>query len=228
MKERWLAYVARFAALSERERAMLAVAAVALVIYVGNTLWLSPIYTRAENFAKQTAAQQKEFAKLQQQMAQLQAETAVDPNQAIRAQLAEAETQLQAINRQLASFEQSLVPPEKMAALLETLLRERRGVRLLSLKTLPAEALTAQDTAGQNAGGQPEATKASPLSIYRHGVELKLEGNYLDLQACLADLEAQSGQLLWHRAQLQAGGERRSTLSLVIYSLSLDKSWMSL
>ncbi len=225
MKALWENYLGRFSALTQRERAMVAVAAIALVIYVGNTLWLMPIYDRAQNFAKQTALQEREFAKLQQQMAQLQAETAIDQNAALRAQLAEAELQLKGIDTQLAAFEETLVPPQRMVALLERLLRERRGVRLLSLKTLPAEPLTASDPVDAQKG---EAKAAPVTSIYRHGVELKLEGNYLDLVACLGELEEQSKQLLWQKASLVVGNERRSTLTLIIYSLSLDKSWMAL
>lgn len=226
MKERWQQLVAKFAALSERERAMVAVAAVALVLYVGNTLWLSPIYGRAQSFAKQTAQQEREFAKLQEQLAQLQAATAIDPNAALRGQLAEVEGQLQTADKQLADFEQTLVPPQRMAGLLDSLLRERRGVRLLSLKTLPAEALTAKAADGAAAAGETPAEPA--LNIYRHGVELKLEGNYLDLLACLADLGDPAKQLLWQKASLKAGEDRKSTLTLVLYSLSLDKSWMAL
>lgn len=236
MKQRWQQWVVRYAALSLRERALVAVAAVALILFVGDALWLNPIYQRAQNFARQTAQQEREFAKLQAQIAQLQLDGANDPSQALRAQLAEAEREMAGIDQQLAAFEARLIPPGRMSAVLGQLLRERRGVRLLSLKTLPPERLgetvAEPAPAGAAAAAEPvsrESGGGTPLmSIYRHGVELKLEGNYLDLVACLADLEAQGQQLLWERASLVAGNERRSTLTLRLFSLSLDKSWMAL
>jgi MSHA biogenesis protein MshJ len=237
MKARWLELSAKYAALSQRERAMVAVAAIALVIYVGDTLWLAPIYSRAQAFAKQTAQQEREFATLQQQLFQLEAEASVDPNAGARAALAEAKAQLLATETELAAFERTLVPPNKMPVVLENLLRERRGVRLASLKTLPVEGLSAGNALGPAAGTSvpagsqsADAANASPAPVlmYRHGFELKLEGNYLDLAACLAELESGAQQLLWQRASLLAGGDGKSTLTLTFFTLSLDKSWIAL
>lgn len=238
MKARWLEFSAKYKAITQRERAMVAVAAIAFVVYVGNTLWLAPIYSRAENFAKQTAQQEKEFAKLQQQLHLLQAEATVDPNAGARAALTEVRTQMKSVEEQLASFERTLVPPQKMTSVLDSLLRERRGVRLVALKTLPVEPLTATATtldqnAGQTLPAGATGTVAQPntapaILMYRHGFELKLEGSYLDLAACLTELEEGAQQLLWQRATLSSGGERKSTLTLTFFTLSLDKSWISL
>lgn len=238
MKARWLEFSAKYQAITPRERAMVAVAAIAFVVYVGNTLWLAPIYSRAQNFAKQTAQQEKEFAKLQQQLFQLQAEAMLDPNAGARAALTEVRTQMKSIEEQLASFERTLVPPQKMTAVLDSLLRERRGVRLVALRTLPVEPLTAKPAATEQGVGQGVAAEipvaptqpvsAPAILMYRHGFELKLEGSYLDLAACLTELEEGAQQLLWQRAVLTSSGDRKSTLTLTFFTLSLDKSWISL
>ncbi|MDD2884531.1 MAG: hypothetical protein PHT48_05745 [Dechloromonas sp.] len=218
-----MALLARYAAYSVRERALLAVAAIALVIYVGDTLWLAPIYGQAKTLSRQTAQQEKEFAALQQQLFALQAEAAVDKNLATRDALAGVEVELAQLDQQLAGFEQTLVSPSRMSAVLAKLLRARPGVRLISLQTLPLEAL--------DASGQPIKTADEAAAVpfmYRHGFELTLSGPYLELTAWLAELEAGTQQLLWQSARLAAGPAQQAQLVLVFYTLSLDASWIAL
>lgn len=226
MKAQWAALVTRYAAYSVRERALLAVAAIALVIYVGDALWLAPIYGQANNLSRQTVQQEKEFAALQQQLFALQGEATVDKNQATRDALAGVEAELAKLDQQLAGFEQTLVSPSQMSAVLAKLLRARPGVRLQRLQTLPVEAL---DASGQPIKLAADATVAtSPPFMYRHGFELTLNGPYLELAAWLAELEAGTQQLLWQSARLDAGPAQQAQLVLVFHTLSLDASWIAL
>ncbi len=226
MKAQWASLVARYAAYSLRERALLAVAAIAVVIYVGDALWLTPIYGQAKAVSRQTMQQEKEFAVLQQQLFALQAEATVDKNQATRDALAGVEAELKQLDRQLAGFEQTLVPPSRMSALLAQLLRARPGVRLEQLQTLPVQPL---DASGQvlKPASDPAVPAAVPF-MYRHGFELSLSGPYLELAAWLAELEAGTQQLLWQSARLEAGPAQQARLVLVFHTLSLDPSWIAL
>lgn len=229
MKARWAALVARYAAYSARERALLVVAAIALLIYVGDALWLAPIYSRAKNLARQTAQQEKEFAALQQQMFALQTEATLDKNSANRDALSGIEAELAQLDQQLAGSQQTLVSPEKMQAVLGRLLQGRPGVHLLSLKTLPVVPL---DAAGKPVAKVAELDKTDEHRVetllYRHSFELTLEGPYLELVGWLSELEAGTQQLLWQRAHLEAGPAQLSRLVLSFYTLSLDASWIAL
>lgn len=64
--------------------------------------------------------------------------------------------------------------------------------------------------------------------LYRHGVEIELQGNYLDMVNYMAALEALPVQLFWGRAKLDAEQYPQAKLTLTLYTMSLDDRWMKL
>jgi len=59
-----------------------------------------------------------------------------------------------------------------------------------------------------------------------HSVEPLDSGGYFDLQAYLRDLEKLPTQIYWGRAELTAQDYPRSTLKLLLYTLSFERAWM--
>lgn len=222
LKSTWQDFDKKYAALSLREKAMVAAAALVFVAYVGHALWVAPIFARSQQFAKLTQQQEKELNALQAQLATLQSQVVVDPNAALRKQQAEIRQQGAELDNSMHSFESALVPPEQMGAVLGSLLRQSKGVRLLSLKTLPVEPVIPPKM------GEGGVMVPAKVNMYKHGYELRIEGSYLDLTDYLADLEKQPQQLLWQRAVLSVADYPRATLTLTFFSLSLDKDWLSL
>lgn len=222
LKTRWQEIDKKFIALSLRERAMVAIAALAFVAYVGNALWVTPIFSRSQQLAKLTVQQEKELLALQTQLEALQVQVAIDPNAPFRQQQGEIRRQMGELDQRMKRYEAAMVPPEQMGPLLSNLLRQAKGVQLLSLKTLPVDAILKAKT---NEAGLPVPPK---VNMYKHGYELKLEGSYLELTNYLVELEAQPQQLLWQRAVMAVGEYPKATLTLTFYSLSLDKDWLSL
>jgi MSHA biogenesis protein MshJ len=64
--------------------------------------------------------------------------------------------------------------------------------------------------------------------LYRHGVELVVQGSYLDMLSYMESLQALPSQLFWGRLQLDADNYPTATLTLTLYTLSLDEKWMTL
>jgi MSHA biogenesis protein MshJ len=140
-----------------------------------------------------------------------------------------------------------LVAPQQMLALLQDLLGRQHGLRLRSLQSLGQTALN--DTGlplapGQNlpagaptpaltaAGRSPGATTATGTStgpsLYRHTVELGVEGSYADLLAYLQALEALPHKLLWGPLKLDVERHPNVLLKLEVYTLSPQTAWVEL
>ncbi len=84
-------------------------------------------------------------------------------------------------------------------------------------------------TAKQPSAGAPAAAPAAPTPLlYRHGVQLVLQGSYLEMIDYLEALEAMPTQLLWGAAALDAGQFPQARLTLTLYTLSLDPKWIAL
>lgn len=79
------------------------------------------------------------------------------------------------------------------------------------------------------AGAAAVSTPAAPTPLlYRHGVQLVLQGSYLEMIDYLEALEAMPTQLLWGAAALDAGQFPQARLTLTLYTLSLDQKWIAL
>jgi MSHA biogenesis protein MshJ len=71
------------------------------------------------------------------------------------------------------------------------------------------------------------ATAGAPL--FRHGVEITVEGAYGDLMGYLSSLEGLPGpRLLWGGVKLKVEKHPTVQLSLTVYTLSLDRAWLEL
>lgn len=127
-------------------------------------------------------------------------------------------------------MQNGLVAPERIAPLLETILKSNGKLQLVSMKTLPVSPVRE---------GSPTAAKVEPAAavppavppialLYRHGVEISVRGNYLDMVNYMDALEAMPTQLFWGRAELAVEEYPDSRLTLTLYTLSLDRKWIKL
>lgn len=224
MKARWQKLAARFEALSRRERALVAAALVGGTLLVGFVLLIDPVAARNKSMRQGIERQSAELAGLQSQLAALENQLRADPDAARKQQIQDLAVSLQDLGKRLRAAENGLVPPERMNSLLEAMLRRHPGLRLVSLKTLKPTGILGVPAA---ADGKPESAAGS-LEIYRHGVELRLEGSFGDLQAYVEQLEKEQPRLLWGEMALRVEEHPRAMLTLVIYTLSAEKAWLAI
>ena len=244
----WQRYLAWFTARLPRERLIVALAAVGGIVFLGYSYAIEPALLRSAKAQREAAGMPVVTATLRQQAKQLLA-SAKDPDAPLRAELALAETEFAKQSERFHEVERSLIPPAEMSTLLETMLKRSRGLELVSLRSLPPVSLL-PDTS--KTGDKPAAapapvataagipvtaepvTSASGASagsggqLYKHGIELKIAGNYLDLTAYVQALELAAPILLWGRLDLVTERYPRSVMTLTVHTLSMDTSWLAL
>jgi len=225
MKALWLRLATRFAAFSLRERAMIAAALIGGVLLVGSALLVDPVAARNKMMQQGIERQSAELAGLQAQLDALEVQSRTDPDAARKAEIQGLQTTLQGLAQRLKTATGGLVPPERMNGLLETLLARHPGLRLVSLKTLKPTGILA----GQAGKADDKAELANrDFDIYRHGVEIRLEGSFAELHAYLAQLEQEQPGLLWGDARLTVEEHPKALLTVVVYTLSSDKAWLAI
>ncbi len=227
MKAQWQQWAARFDGLLRRERWMIAIAVVAGIVLVGYSLFVAPELKRAQLAERSVLEYRAQIASMQAQQLDLRAANQ-GPEALARAELAAARKQLGDIAGRLEVMESSLVPPQRMARLLEDMIGRKPGLRLLSLKTLPVVPLNEKKAASDDpaAGKSADKSPDAPSGLFKHGVEITLEGSYQDLTAYLERLEQAKMRLLWSRVSLSAEKHPTLVLTLTVYSLSLDRAWL--
>ncbi len=242
MKQYWQKLATKIDALTLRERVIIfAMAALALVVLI-NAALLDPQYAKQKQLSQRITQEQSQIAAMQLEIQQKVAQQKVDPDNQNRARLQQLRQQLGQMQSSLGNVQKGLVPPDKMSSLLEDILRQNSRLRLLSLKTLPpvpASDLAAASDNKKMEDSQPhgesaqarakaESKQGSQDALYRHGVEIELQGTYLDLVDYLAQLETMSWQVFWGKAKLDASEYPKTTLTLTLYTLSLDKKWLNI
>jgi MSHA biogenesis protein MshJ len=224
MKAAWNGWRARFARMSLRERGLVfAVVGVALVMGA-EALVLEPLWLRQAALRKALPEQERERTTLQQVVGILAAPDAASGGDAAR--LRELEAQLAAQNGQLDRIRASLVNPRQMPALLESLLGRHPRLRLISLQTLPSEAVGG--AANGLAPGSNAVQAGVSAALYRHPVELRVGGRYADLVDYVAALEGMRPRLLWDQLELDASRHPDIELRLRLHTLSEEAAWLAL
>lgn len=224
MNARVAALARKIDALSLRERAMVFVAAAAAILFVVYSLMLGPLFAKEETLRTQIAQVRNNISGIDGEISAKLSGFSMDPDAANRARLAAVKADIDSLAGKLRALEQGLVAPEKIAPLLETILAANGRLTLVSMKTLPA---TAVAEASANPAPADAATGAAAL-LYRHGVQVTVRGNYLDMINYMNALEAMPTQLLWSSAALEVEEYPNSRLTLTLHTLSLDRKWMKL
>lgn len=92
-----------------------------------------------------------------------------------------------------------------------------------------AVALAPNNAAPAPAPAQAALAPGEGAPLYRHGVEITVEGSYGDLMGYLSSLESMPGpRLLWGGIKLKVEKHPTVQLSLTVYTLSLDRAWLEL
>jgi len=232
MKAYWEKFSARVDAMARRERALVLVAVVVCLIAVLNALLLDPLAARTKRLRQQIDSDNQQIVALRAQIQSMIQAGSIDPDAANKAQLGDLQTRLQQVDAELSSMQQGLIRPEDMPRMLESLLRKDPRLKMLALKTLPVSPLTvATPPAGPAPAAAPAAAPtpaADTLPVYRHGVQVVVQGRYLDLLDYLTMLEQMPWRVIWGSMHFEAGEFPSSTMTVTVYTLGLDEEWLSI
>lgn len=228
MKEKLKKLLARFDALNRRERIVVSVAVWLVMLFVMDTLVITPAQRQSGAMASAITEKQTGLARSETDVAALRTKRTQDPDAAARARIAELEKRIAVIDGQLKNARTQIVPPEKMAGLLEQLLRRNKRLELVSLRSTAPESMGKAEGSGGADKGAPAQGKAAAEALYRQGMELTLSGSYADMLDYVAQIEQLPWKIFWGRLEMKVDEYPRAKLVLNVYTLSLDKTWLSI
>lgn len=232
--KRWQHWTGLFNARSLRERVLITLGLIALVVAVLDTVLLSPLDLQQQRLSAQLSEARTAIKAGEIMMSASNGQA--DPDEVKRRYRDELRKQIAEMDAKLQGLQKQLVPPDQMAKLLEGVLKKERGLTLVSLRKLPVQryqtsgapaqpAAQAQQPAGQAVAGS-EAVAGVDRGIYQHSFEVSVEGSYAELYGYLSRLEALPWQLFWGKVTLDAGEHPKLRLTLTLHTLSLNKVWL--
>jgi len=215
--------------LSLRERALIFAATAFILVSLVNALLLDPPLAQQKILSGQIVQQQEKMKEIQAQLEALMQAKRSDENSPIRQHLQHIKQELSESGIYIKGLHDRLVPAEKIPDLLEQVLKRGGSLQLVNLKTLPLTPLMEKDADKKDTGGAyaaPAAAAEGGRQIFKHGVQITVRGSYLDMLNYLVALEHFPSQMLWGMAQMKVVQYPVAELTLTVYTLSLDKTWL--
>lgn len=214
MGKQWSLLVQWFDQRALRERAVLLLCAVALMVAVVYLLVLEPAAEKRTLAGRQIAGMSAEISRLEAMEMLIRERSQADPDRELRERHEQLVQQLAVQRQRLHQGVSHLVAPADMPELLKQMLTQGE-LHLLALENLPPELITQDE---QSAGQSP--------GLYRHRLQMELRGDYLSLLSYLRQLEQLPRLLVWEEIAVSTREYPSTTIRLRVYTLGLSEGWL--
>jgi MSHA biogenesis protein MshJ len=223
VKRHWERIAEKIDALSLRERGLVFFSLALVVLGLLYSALVRPVMEQQRIISRSISQQESQIRVTNQQLGTMITSRREDPDAANRRRLEELRRRIGDTRQALAQRQSTLIAADRMAGLLEDLVARNRNLELVDLKSLPPTRVGA-GSAGAKA--DPTPPRPDERAIFRHGVELTVQGGYMDLLEYVRQLERLPTQLLWGKIDLSVGEYPKVTMKLTLYTLSLDRAWL--
>ena len=241
--EKWAKLQKSYASLSLREQVLILLTGLVAIIFITFNLVINGNIAGISLFEKQINQNTLSINSMKSNIRVMQEGLRKNPNGALNQQIAQYETKLEKVDKELLKLTSDLINPIQMRYALIELLKVQKGVSLVSFQLLGAQPLLSsvktefsQDPSAKQ--GQPKvivkAGKSSSgggieqtsLNLYRHGIKIKLTGNYFQLRDYLTQLENLSWKFFWQEFNYNLQEYPVSELEIEMYSLSTKREFI--
>ena len=230
LQQKWALLADKINARNTRERALIAVSCWAIIYLVWDFAFFQPLN-------KQKEALQQRFEATNQTLVQLDAQQQVfvralssDPNAGRRREIVALKESITVLDNEINRLSDGLIPAPKLPQLLHDVLRANNNLKLVSMRTQPAE-LFWLPYHKQHAESLPEEDSEEFLAalartepkIFKHAVKLALEGSYFDVMLYLDAVEKLEWKVYWDVLDYKVENYPAARVELNVYTLSTEK-----
>ena len=204
-----------------RERFLLIAVVVLTVPLAGYVLALKPVQVQVASSNQKLDGARSELAKLQQLVEQRDRAG----SEQLSARQADLEARLTLAESQIRRAQIDLVTPQDMAPELSAILQKFPQLRVVGMVS---ESPVPVDRAADQEGKTVVGAEPSGSMLYEHGLELTVEGKYLDLLAYLEQLEHTPHKIYWRDLDLKVNAQGVPLTRIRFFTLSRGPTWLAL
>lgn len=228
-----------------RERLLLGLSLLAVVFLVWTLLIQSSHDKHEKDLEAQLAQLQTEQKTTQDQLSAITTALANGPAKIKQSEISQLESQLQQIDARLSEVGQGLVMAEQLPEILQSVFEKTQGLELISIQTLaatemmiaqiqpvePSQTNSSSSTATTDAAipGVPEikqptqATKPKGSGVFKHGVVLKLRGDFFRVLVLVKSLENLQWKFYWESLDYTVKNYPQAEIELRVFTLSAEE-----
>lgn len=204
----------RFNSLSAREKIISLLTLLIMVWGAWDKFIYQPLAIQQKLLGTELSSIKTELSANRQIATQIEASAKIDPNTANREKLKKIKAELKNLKLQLNAGDKQFVPPHQVTEVLQNILKQNSGLKLISLESLPVTTLT--------------ETKQQKSWIYRHGLSMTLSGSYFNTLNYLKSMESLPWRFNWESVDYQVKEYPIAETTLRVYTLSFEENWLGL
>ena len=210
---RWQELNVWFSARAARERLVVLFAALVLFSYGWQLLVRDSLtaFIATQTLRSTQLSQQQSL--LQAQYDDLSRIAEADPNALLKQTIGRLSAQNERLDFEIEALSGKLVLPAEMAGVLSRVMADQPGVTLVGMTNRPPESLFFRTSGDEN----------SPLVIYKHGIELTLQGSYLDVLRYLAAIENLGVRFFWESVEYEVKAYPLGEVAIEVFTLSTQE-----
>lgn len=203
-------YEKKFMGLSLRERVLVALVGLSLIIAPCYFSVLDRNLIENEKLSFEIKNLEDDYKNKQDELLAWQSKVTQDPNEIMRRDIEKIEKDIALLDAVLNSETANLLDASEMTKVLTNILRTEKNIQILSVKSVQPEVLIRKDEA----------------QLYKHGISMVVRGRYLDIMNYLSSLETLDKNFYWDSLELNVDKYPYSIVTIEIYTLSVNKDFI--
>lgn len=218
MKAQWLSWQQKIDALNQRERILLFL--VVLVVFYSLLQWLllDPVLDERRVLQRQLTQLNSQIIQLSGDQQVLQAQLASDVNRDKKQQRDRLASDLSALDRKIENSVVAMIPPQKMAQVLESVLTQDQSMKLLAVENRPVKPVIELD--------EKDRQQQHGAGLYQHSFVITLQGSYLSTIDYFNKLAALPWRFYWDNLTYEVDQYPSATITLEVHTVSLSEEWI--
>lgn len=220
-KFNWQTIMKWLSARHPRERVVLLCAGLGIVVMLWLALVHDVITAAKENELRAIASVNSQIQEEQKRQADIRATYTTDPNNFALSRQRELREAMETATARLNQLYGELITPQQMSQVLTAILQRETALQFVSLSNSPSEPLLT--------GAADPADAASPSAdtqVFKHGLTMVFEGNFLETVQYLRSLERLDGSFFWDSLEFELLEYPNARIRLDIYTLSTEQGWI--
>jgi len=201
-------------ALEVRERVIVCVTVIFLIVGLFDQLWLSPYLENISALKKEHKESIRSGQDFKNTLVIQEGEIARDPNQAIRKEISSAEREAKKLDKVLTLSSAGLISPERMLPVLGEVLGKRSGLRLIEMVNMPPGRVNSNKDTQQ-------------VALFKHGLELHFSGSFENVREYVRRLENMSEKVYLDEVSFQLSEYPGGEFVLKAHTLSVYEALIS-
>jgi MSHA biogenesis protein MshJ len=217
----WTQFVKAVNARKQEERVVLLLVFFAVLGYGAFVLLIEPLQLLRMEMARRITVSNTQIVEQSNLQNDINANFNKDPDSFAKQRQDELRRDIVAADAELALLYGQLIDPREMSLMLTSILQRDTTLELISLSNKPSELLL---TAAPDSDAA--ADTHAGIELFRHGMQMVFEGNYLDTVRYLQSLEGLQSNFFWERMEYSVIAYPKARITLDIYTLSTQRGWI--